>query len=80
MGAGLTRVGPFERSRTVAARLLAVYIAIVLAPLLVAAAAFALRDLLRRTARRKPTGNGHSEAGEGLEHTVEELRVSQAEG
>ena len=61
-----------------AVRLFGIYIAIVLAPVLVASAAFALRDLLRRTARRKPTGNGHREAGEGLEHTVEELRVSQA--
>lgn len=65
---------------TVAVRLLAVYLAIVFVPLLVAAAAFAVKDAVRRAARQAPQGNGHSRAGEGLEHTVEELRVSQAGG
>lgn len=56
-----------------ARRLLALYVLIILAPLALAAGAFALRDLL---ARRRPTpseGNGHTDA-EALEHTVEEVQ------
>ncbi len=54
-------------------RLFLAYLTVVLAPLVVAAAVFALRDLL---ARRKPSasqGNGHVDA-EALEHTVEEAQ------
>jgi hypothetical protein len=55
-------------------RLLIAYAAIVLGPLVVVAAAFALRDLLARRGRPSSAGNGHAEA-EALEHTVEEVQA-----
>jgi hypothetical protein len=56
-------------------RLLAIYVLIVLGPLAVAAAAFALRDLLARRRPQPSDGNGHAEA-EALEHTVEEIQAT----
>ncbi len=56
-------------------RLLIAYAAIVLGPLVVVAAAFALRDLLARRGRPSSAGNGHAEA-EALEHTVEEVQAT----
>jgi hypothetical protein len=57
----------------VARRLLIIYLAVVLGPLALATAAFALRDLMAR--RGRPAGgNGRAEP-EGLEHTVEEVRA-----
>ncbi len=56
-----------------ALRLLILYLLIVLGPLAVAAAAFALRDLLARRRAKTSQGNGHAEA-EALEHTVEEVQ------
>jgi hypothetical protein len=56
-------------------RLLIAYAAIVLGPLVVVAAAFALRDLLTRRGRPSSAGNGHAEA-EALEHTVEEVQAT----
>ncbi len=55
-------------------RLLVLYLLIVLGPLAVAAAAFALRDLLARRRPDPSEGNGHAEA-EALEHTVEEVQA-----
>ncbi|MEX0799631.1 MAG: hypothetical protein WD379_00270 [Dehalococcoidia bacterium] len=57
-----------------AARLFALYIAIIVVPLAVAAAAFALRDLLSRQRQGLHGGNGHAEIA-GLEDTVEEVRA-----
>ena len=57
-----------------ALRLLVLYLLIVLGPLAVAAAAFALRDLLARRRPETSQGNGHAEA-EALEHTVEEVQA-----
>ncbi len=59
----------------VARRLFLAYVAVVLGPLALASAAFALRDLLAKGRRALPEGNGHAEA-EGLEQTVEEVRAS----
>jgi hypothetical protein len=56
-------------------RLLIAYAAIVLGPLVVVAAAFALRDLLARRGQPSSAGNGHAEA-EALEHTVEEVQAT----
>jgi hypothetical protein len=55
-------------------RLLIAYAAIVLGPLVVVTAAFALRGLLARRGRPSSAGNGHAEA-EALEHTVEEVQA-----
>lgn len=57
-----------------ARRLFFAYVAIILGPLALACAAFALRDLLAQGRRGLAEGNGHAEA-EGLEHTVEEARA-----
>lgn len=57
-----------------AVRLFALYVAIIVVPLAVAAAAFALRDLLSGRRRGLHRGNGHAEI-EGLEDTVEEVRA-----
>ena len=57
-----------------ARRLFLAYVAVILGPLVVVAAAFALRDLLARRGRPSPAGNGHAEA-EALEHTVEEVQA-----
>jgi hypothetical protein len=57
-----------------ARRLLVLYLLIVLGPLAVAAAAFALRDLLARRRPDPSEGNGHAET-EALEHTVEEVQA-----
>ena len=57
-----------------ARRLLVLYLLIVLGPLAVAAAAFALRDFLARRRLEPSQGNGHAEA-EALEHTVEEVQA-----
>ena len=59
----------------VARRLFLAYLAVVLAPFVVATATFALRDLLARRSRSASHGNGHAEA-EALEHTVEEMQAS----
>jgi hypothetical protein len=59
----------------VARRLFLAYVVVVLAPLVVAYATFALRDLLARRAPRSSEGNGHAEA-EALEHTVEEVQAT----
>lgn len=56
-----------------ARRLLALYLLIFLAPLALAAIAFALRDLLTRRRPAPSEGNGHTDA-EALEHTVEEVQ------
>ncbi len=58
-----------------ARRLFLAYVAVILGPLVVVAAAFALRDLLGRRGRPSSAGNGHAEA-EALEHTVEEVQAS----
>ena len=57
-----------------AVRLFALYVAIIVVPLAVAAAAFALRDLLSSRKRGLHGGNGHAEIA-GLEDTVEEVRA-----
>jgi hypothetical protein len=57
-----------------AVRLFALYLVIVVGPLAVAAAAFALRDLVTRRRRGLHGGNGHGEL-RGLENTVEEVRA-----
>ncbi len=59
----------------VARRLFLVYLAVVVGPLAVATAAFAVRDFLTRRKGRRPEGNGHA-LPEGLEHTVEEVRAT----
>jgi hypothetical protein len=59
----------------VARRLFLVYAAIVIVPALVAAAAFAVRDLIDRRKWPPHEGNGHAEAG-ALEHTVEEFQAT----
>ena len=59
----------------VARRLFLAYVAVILGPLVVVAAAFALRNLLVRRGRPSSAGNGHAEA-EALEHTVEEVQAS----
>jgi hypothetical protein len=59
----------------VARRLFLVYAAIVIAPAVVAAAAFAVRDLVERGRRAPHEGNGHAGAEE-LEHTVEEVQAA----
>ena len=51
--------------------LLTLYLLIVLGPVALAAAAFALRDLLARRQPAPSAGNGHSDA-EALQYTVEE--------
>ncbi len=56
-------------------RLFLAYVAVILGPLVVVAAAFALRDLLARRGRPSSAGNGHAEA-EALEHTVEEVKAT----
>ena len=58
-----------------ARRLFLAYIAVILGPLVVGAAAFALRNLLARRGRPSSAGNGHAEA-EALGHTVEEVQAS----
>ena len=58
----------------VARRLFLVYAVVVLGPLALATAAFALRDFLARRGRPPSAGNGHAEA-EALEHTVEEVQA-----
>ncbi len=58
-----------------ARRLFLAYVAFILGPLAVGAAAFALRDLLARRGRPSSAGNGHAEA-EALEHTVEEVQAT----
>ncbi len=58
-----------------ARRLFLTYVAVILGPLVVVAAAFALRDLLARRGRPSSAGNGHAEA-EALEHTVEEVQAT----
>ncbi len=58
--------------RHVARRLFFGYVAVVLGPVALAAAAFALRALLGRRRREPSEGNGHAEA-EALEHTVREV-------
>jgi hypothetical protein len=63
-----------KRGDSMAHRLLVLYLLIVLGPLAVAAAAFALRDLLARRRPDPSEGNGHAEA-EALEHTVEEVQA-----
>ena len=59
----------------VARRLLIAYLVVILAPLALAAVAFALRGLLARRGRPASAGNGHAEA-EALEHTVEETQAT----
>ncbi len=59
----------------VARRLFLAYLAFVLGPMVVASAAFALRNLLVRRAPPASQGNGHAEA-EALEHTVEEVQAT----
>lgn len=59
----------------VARRLFLAYVAVVVGPLAVAAAAFAVRDLLVRRNGDASRGNGHA-LPEGLEHTVEEVRAT----
>ena len=56
-------------------RLLIAYLAVILVPWALAAAAFALRGLLARRGRPASAGNGHAEA-EALEHTVEETQAT----
>lgn len=56
-------------------RLLLVYAAIVLAPTIAAAAAFALWYLIERRRAPRHEGNGHAGAEE-LEHTVEEVQAA----
>ncbi len=58
-----------------ARRLFLAYVAVILGPLALATAAFALRDLLARRGRPSSAGNGHAEA-EALEHTVEEVTAT----
>jgi hypothetical protein len=59
----------------VARRLFLVYAAFVLAPAAVAAAAFAMRDLIDRRRQPRHEGNGHADP-EALEHTVEEVQAA----
>ena len=59
-----------------ARRLFLAYIAVILGPLVVGAAAFALRNLLVRRGRPSSGGNGHAKA-EALEHTVEEVQATR---
>ncbi len=56
-------------------RLFLAYLAAVLAPLVVAAAVFAVRDLLAHRSPSASAGNGNAEA-EALEHTVEEVQAT----
>ena len=56
-------------------RLFLAYVAVVLGPLVLATAAFAIRDLLARRGRPPSAGNGHAEA-EALEDTVEEVKAT----
>ncbi len=58
-----------------ARRLFLAYVTVILGPLAVVAAAFALRDLLARRGQPSSAGNGHAEA-EALEHTVEEVQAT----
>ncbi len=58
----------------VARRLFLAYLSIVLVPVVVASAVFALRDLLARRSPSAAQGNGHADA-EALEHTVEEVQA-----
>ncbi len=55
-------------------RLFLTYLAVVLVPLVVAAAVFAVRDLLARRSPLVSQGNGHVDA-EALEHTGEEVQA-----
>jgi hypothetical protein len=55
-------------------RLIALYLALVFAPLVVASTAFAIRDRLVGRNKRSPRGNGHAHASE-LEHTVSEVEA-----
>lgn len=59
---------------SMARRLFVLYLLITLGPLVVAAAAFTLRDLLSRRRPDPSESNGHAEA-EALEHTVEEVQA-----
>ena len=59
-----------------ARRLFLAYIAVILGPLVVGAAAFTLRNLLARRGRPSSAGNGHAEP-EALEHTVEEVQATR---
>ena len=58
-----------------ARRLFLAYVAVVLGPLALATAAFAIRNLLARRGRPPSAGNGHAEA-EALENTVEEVKAT----
>ena len=57
-----------------ARRLFLTYVALILGPLALAAAAFALRDRLARRRQARWDGDGRDES-ERLEHTVEEMRA-----
>jgi len=59
----------------VARRLFLAYAAFVIAPAVVAAAAFAVRDLVDRRRQPRHEGNGHAGV-EALEHTVEEVQAA----
>jgi hypothetical protein len=59
----------------VARRLFLVYAAIVIAPAVVAVAAFAVRDLIDRRRAPPHEGNGHADA-DALEYTVEEVQAA----
>jgi hypothetical protein len=55
-------------------RLFLAYLAVIVAPLVVASAVFAVRDRLARRSPSASAGNGHAEA-EALEYTVEEVQA-----
>ncbi len=56
-------------------RLFLAYVAVVFGPLVLATAAFALRDFLARRGLPPSAGNGHAEA-DALEDTVEEVKAT----
>ena len=58
-----------------ARRLFLAYIVVVLGPLALATAAFAVRDSLARRGLPPSAGNGHAEA-DALEDTVEEVKAT----
>lgn len=75
MSPSSTAKPPLKGVLDVVRRLFLAYLAVVLAPLVVASAVFAVRDLLARRSPLASTGNGHAEA-EALEHTVEEVQAT----
>ncbi len=74
MSPSSTAKPPLKGVLDVVRRLFLAYLAVVLAPLVVASAVFAVRDLLARRSPSASAGNGHAEA-EALEHTVEEVQA-----